>query len=115
MAGAPNFKAPPRVIADTLDWEQLRRAKLGPCRVCGSTWLPQLHHLVPRGRAGAAGGDDLAWNLVPLCRDCHGDVEARDFVARHRLAQSLTDGEVGYIVGKRGLEWLSIHYPLRVS
>lgn len=111
-----DFKQPSRVIADRDDWEILRRHKLGPCRVCGKrSWPLGLHHLVPRSQ----GGDDVPWNLVPLCGSgtdgCHGKVENRDTVARHELRKNLTDSEVGYIVGKKGLEWLRQAYPSTVA
>lgn len=110
-----DWKQPPRVIADKRDWEVLRSEKLGPCRCCGNTYGVSLHHLVPRSQ----GGDDLPWNLVPLCGSGtsghHGKVEARDKISRHELRKSLTDGELGYIVGKKGLEWLAGAYPATVA
>jgi hypothetical protein len=107
----PDFKAPPRVIEDKEGWEQLRRAKLGPCRCCGKTgWPLGLHHIVPKSQLG----DDLPWNLVPLCgsgsEGCHGLVENRDAEARSAVRESLTEAEVAYVAGKRGLEWLDVNY-----
>lgn len=83
----------PRVVADREMWEVLRRAKLGPCRVCSDDFLPQLHHLVAR----SLGGDDVAANLVPLCGRCHAEVEAHAELACRALQLSLTDAELVYI------------------
>lgn len=41
-------------------------AKAMPCVVC-ARFESDPHHLVSRG----AGGDDVEWNLLPLCRICH--------------------------------------------
>jgi hypothetical protein len=65
-----------------------------------------LHHLVSRAQLG----DDVAANLVPLCARCH------ERVTEHRpifigglmvdplplVAESLTDAEYAYCVGKLG-------------
>lgn len=44
----------------------LEECKLKPCLVCGRGEADP-HHLKSRG----AGGDDVEWNLIPLCRNCH--------------------------------------------
>ena len=91
--------------ADRLEWERIVRDKRGPCRVCvlpssnGSYWHQiELHHIVPRSR----GGDDVAENIAPLCRYCHGLVTAYDPDAQEALAKSLTDEEHEYIAAKLG-------------
>jgi 5-methylcytosine-specific restriction endonuclease McrA len=43
------------------------------CRVCGSLFNLETHHLVPRSLAGRD-VRDLVANLVTLCADCHKDV-----------------------------------------
>jgi 5-methylcytosine-specific restriction endonuclease McrA len=43
------------------------------CRVCGSLFTLETHHLVPRSIAGRD-VRDLVSNLVTLCADCHKDV-----------------------------------------
>lgn len=43
------------------------------CRICGSLFNLETHHLVPRSLAGRA-VRDLVANLVTLCADCHKDV-----------------------------------------
>jgi hypothetical protein len=71
----------------------------------GSAPSPQLraepveyHHLIPR----AQGGDDDADNIVPLSREGHALVTVRDREALRRLAESLTDAEYAYAIGKLG-------------
>lgn len=106
-----DFKAPSRIIEDKEGWEQLRRIKLAPCRVCGETWLPTLHHLVPR----SLGGDDVPDNLVPVCghgtRGCHGLIEAHDPETLARLRAALTTAEAAYVLRKKGLPFLDRYYP----
>lgn len=103
-----DFKAPPRVIEDREGWEQLRRAKLGPCRVCGNTWLPTLHHLVGVGRGKE--GDDVPANLIPLCRAHHQAFHDGDLVVIQIIGETLTLSEIGYIVGKKGEDFLRRRY-----
>ena len=91
------YEKTPRVTADREMWEQLRRAKLGPCRCCGNNFLPQLHHLLSR----SLGGDDVPANLVPLCRRCHELVENHDEHACQPLRLSLTDAELEYLSVKK--------------
>jgi 5-methylcytosine-specific restriction endonuclease McrA len=43
------------------------------CRICGSLFNLETHHLVPRSPVGRA-LRDLVENLVTLCVDCHRDV-----------------------------------------
>jgi hypothetical protein len=73
------------------------------------------HHLVPRGRFGLGGGDDVDENLVPVCGDgsrgCHGAIERREPGYRQRLRGRLKAVEVAYVLGKRGAAWLDRHYP----
>jgi 5-methylcytosine-specific restriction endonuclease McrA len=92
-----------RVVAGPKQWAALRAEKLQGqlCRVCcapPNIHAGQLHHLISR----AQGGDDVADNLVPLCRACHEAVTTRDSGALRRLASSLTDSEYAAIIGKLG-------------
>lgn len=109
MAADP--KPAPRIIDPNAGRAKLRQE--GRCRLCGSRVDYKLsrHHLVPRG----AGGDDVDFNLVPLCGGgtigCHGDVEGWHRTARQRLRQRLTQGEVEYVIGKKGEAWLDRMYP----
>lgn len=79
-------------------WIALRREKLGACRVCCDPNRVELHHLIPR----SIGGGDVAANLVPLCRTCHDRITRREYLERVGLAESLTDTEYAYVVGKLG-------------
>ena len=88
-----------RITATRDGWLELRRSKLGACRICcDSHGDVELHHLVPRSR----GGDDIAPNLVPLCRICHDRVTRREYLESLELAESLTDAEYAYVIGKLG-------------
>lgn len=46
----------------------LEDCKLKPCLICGQKADP--HHIKSRG----AGGNDVDWNLIPLCRFHHTEV-----------------------------------------
>lgn len=65
-----------RRVASPKTWARIRAQKLEgfPCRVCGSLGDHDAHHTYPRDR----GGDDVAENVMPLCRGCHQLVEGRD-------------------------------------
>lgn len=67
------------------------------CRVCGTTDDLCVHHIIPV----AAGGINESWNLMTLCRSCHGRIEARTRklvtpIAEYRrvAADIQTDGDV---------------------
>lgn len=94
-----------RKIASPKQWQAIIAAKQGPCRICldpasnGRLYGHiELHHLVSR----AALGDDVADNIVPLCRDCHMLVTTRDAVALEELAEGLHPEEIAYCVAKLG-------------
>ena len=87
-----------RVVASPKQWQALREAKGGACRVCGGARAFSLHHVVPRDFAG----DDLADNLVPVDLDCHLLVTMREPKACEALCASLSDAEYAYAVGKLG-------------
>jgi 5-methylcytosine-specific restriction endonuclease McrA len=93
-----------RKVASPKQWQAIIEAKRGPCRVCA---LPETfvfrgpleyHHLLARAR----GGDDVEDNIVPLHGICHGAVTAGLPAALRYVAESLTDAEYAYIVGKLG-------------
>jgi hypothetical protein len=44
----------------------------------------------------------MADNIVPLCLDCHLAVTLRKPLECRELAESLTDSEYAYVVGKLG-------------
>jgi hypothetical protein len=92
------------------------------CRVCPGTNVSR-HHLVGKGQLG----DDVDANIVPLCGDgvngCHGAVTdgrervgadgvARDGMkVRRAIRATMTDDEIRYVVGKKGMGWLDRYYP----
>lgn len=47
------------------------------CISCGHARGVEAHHILRRSQ----GGDDVAANLVPLCRDCHGAVHGTPYTA----------------------------------
>lgn len=109
---APDPRPVKRHKAEVDEWKILRKLKLGPCRVCGSSvygwdWPIELHHLVGRD----LGGDDLPANLVPLCRGCHCLVEERSKVECQLLRASLTLKEYAYVLDTKGTRFLDRYYP----
>ncbi len=97
-----------RRVASPAKWQRIIDEKKGPCRVCGGFGI-EFHHLV----AKSLNGDDIAKNMVPLCRPCHGLVEARDKAACRALRLSLTDDEYAYCVTKLGEGRFENRYPVR--
>lgn len=109
-------KPPRRIKADQNDWIRLRREKLNGrlCRVCENRPAEELHHLVPRGMGGGS-GDDVADNLIPICKTCHSLIELRDPWASSLLGQRLASAERQYVIGKRGAWYLEKRYGLKVA
>lgn len=90
-----------RKVAGPKAWAAIRTEKLygQPCRVCcAHLTYRQLHHLVPRSQ----GGDDVANNLVPLCATCHVAITLGEHLEQRELAESLSDAEYAYVIGKLG-------------
>lgn len=87
-----------RKVASPKRWESIADAKQGPCRVCQAPAPNELHHLIPRSQ----GGSDTESNIVPLCREHHASIEARNAVDGRRLAESLTDTEYAFVVDTYG-------------
>lgn len=52
------------------DTKALEDCKLKPCLITDCTAKADPHHIVSR----KAGGHDLEWNLMPLCRKHHTEV-----------------------------------------
>lgn len=100
QVGAGRPKRYRRRVASPKQWAALRAEKLDGrfCRLNCFEAADQLHHLVPRSQ----GGDDTADGLVPLCAKHHERVTRRDPEALRFLAESLTDAEYAYCVGKLG-------------
>jgi 5-methylcytosine-specific restriction endonuclease McrA len=69
----------PRRIIDRKAIEGAQRVR---CQVCGSSWMPQIHHIKSRG----SGGDDVPENLICLCVACH-DKAHRGMISKARLRE----------------------------
>src|SRR6476660_6104163 len=110
--GCTDGKPRKRHVADTSEWEELRKAKLHRyrCRICGGR-AGTLHHLVPR----SLGGDDCVDNLVALCGSgttgCHGLIEHRDPLALGRLRRALRPDELRYMSERKGDYFVDRYYP----
>lgn len=99
-----------RKVASPKQWQAIIAEKGAACRLdaeFGSEGAKTLfgrpvqieyHHLVSR----AKGGDDVADNIVPLCRNCHEAITRRKPMQCQALARSLTDAEYAYVIGKLG-------------
>src|SRR6266851_8067027 len=61
----------PRLKLDPEEYTTVRRRVLERdgwrCQECGSMEILQVHHMKPRSRLG----DDVLYNLITLCVDCH--------------------------------------------
>jgi hypothetical protein len=90
----------------------------GHCRMClrpGHVRQLSRHHLIPqhwwrqRGelvmRLRNAGA-----NIVPLCRQCHDEVET-SIESRRMLRRVMTQEEVAFVIDVIGLRWLERRYP----
>jgi 5-methylcytosine-specific restriction endonuclease McrA len=102
-----------RKVASPKQWQAIIAAKRGPCRISAQMGAPvgavEYHHLVPRD----LGGDDVADNIVPLCSSCHARVTGRQPIALRLLAQSLTDAEYAYVIGKVGEDAMERLFGIR--
>jgi 5-methylcytosine-specific restriction endonuclease McrA len=90
-----------RKVASPKQWQAIAEAKGTICRLAAPKLCEpgvELHHLVARSR----GGDDVADNIVPLCRVHHGLVTGRHPAVIERLDRSLTEGETAYVLAKLG-------------
>jgi HNH endonuclease len=91
-----------RKIASPKQWQAIIAAKGDVCIMCDLMLVVKLpveyHHLVPR----SMGGDDTPENIVPLCAPHHRGVTAKWPNALTALAESLTDAEYTYVIGKLG-------------
>lgn len=110
-----------RKIASPKQWAGLQAERQGPCILCGNPPPNELHHIVPRDR----GGDDVADNLLPLCRVDHRLVEDRDPRTVRRFVHMITLDErapgaragcrdaYSYAVEKVGEDWAERLYGVR--
>ena len=99
-----------RKVASPKQWQALAMQKYGPCRACGDPkpFYLELHHLVSRQDHG----DDVADNLVPLCRECHRSVTERDKAATYFLLVGLSDAEYAYMVQRGGEDYAERAYGI---
>ncbi len=87
-----------RRIASPKQWQAIIQAKGGPCRVCGQRQEIEFHHLIARSH----GGEDVADNIVPLCRGCHAQITLKASGDVLSLVRGLRDAEYAYAVEKAG-------------
>jgi 5-methylcytosine-specific restriction endonuclease McrA len=107
-----------RKVASPKQWQAIIAAKLGPCRVCGSSadngklhGLVQFHHVVSR----QDGGDDIADNIAPLCPSCHSWVTMRAEATCAALLANLSDSEYTYMIERGGENYPERAYGLRYT
>lgn len=119
--------SPPRMPAHSLIHPLGAQRKLSSeqvCRMCERPWVWKRvrtrHHLVPQSWFLGIEGPireirNANSNLIPLCRECHDDVEAKSPVirqaARERLRRRLTQQEIAFAISLRGQSWLDREYP----
>jgi hypothetical protein len=114
---SPDPKPAKRVVASADVWALMRPVILRePCYGClGLSPLRRgVHHLVPK----SLGGDDVIENLIPLCgtgtTGCHGIYEDRApgwRMIAGMIRKALSVEKVGYVVGKKGEDFLDRYYP----
>jgi 5-methylcytosine-specific restriction endonuclease McrA len=98
-----------RKVASPKQWAAIAAAKQGPCRVCVSPGVCQLHHLVSREDHG----DDVAENIVPLCGDCHDALTRRAPTIARLLLTRLSDAEYAYMIERGGEDYPERAYGVR--
>ena len=113
-----------RKVASPKQWQALTAEKCQECRVCrepahrtvfvpGRGYCPvhhftDPHHLIPRDWHG----DDVADNIVGLCRGCHDGVELREPAHCRLMLTRLSDAEYAYAVQKVGEGWAERVYGI---
>lgn len=95
-----------RKVASAKQWEKLWDEKRGPCRACTlrsslGIFTIDPHHLVFR----EDGGDDVAANIVPMCRECHEAVHRRNPAIARLLLTKLSDAEYAYMIQRGGEDY----------
>lgn len=89
-----------------------KRAPLNvACVACGER-ATNRHHLVPK----AQGGEDVPENTIPLCGQgnasgCHRLIHESDVDVGVAIRSVLSDVQVAYVVGVKGVGWLDLRYP----
>ena len=100
-----------RKVASPKQWQALWAAKKGPCRVCSFRATESAidpHHLVFSGH----GGDDVADNIVPICRQCHEALHNRASAICRLLLRKLSDAEYAYMVERGGEDYAERVYGI---
>ena len=99
-----------RKVASPKQWQALWEAKKGPCRACSFRADKAIdpHHIVFR----EDGGDDVAENIVPLCRRCHDDLHQRSPLIARLLLSKLSDAEYAYMVERGGEDYAERVYGI---
>lgn len=98
-----------RKVVQGKAWEALWASKRGPCRVCkrvGSQGVIDPHHIVFREH----GGDDVAVNLAPVCREDHDALHNRAQAIVRLFLASLSDAEYAYAVERGGEDYFERAY-----
>jgi hypothetical protein len=75
-------------IVDTM---ALQTAKTKPCAVC-ARFEAEPHHV----KSKKSGGDDMGFNLMPLCRRCHKEVHDIGLTTFASKYKQVTDWLLGY-------------------
>lgn len=106
-------RPPKREKASRKGWQAIHaRFEHAVCTHCAMRPV-ELHHVVSRSQ----GGDDVAENLCPLCRSCHGILESHA-PGWERVAASvrpyvlLNRGRCVYVIGKIGWDRFNARYPM---
>jgi 5-methylcytosine-specific restriction endonuclease McrA len=92
-----------RKVASPKQWQAIIAAKSGPCLVCDGVigHDVEFHHLVSREDHG----DDVAENIVPICRVCHWSITHREVAAARLLLGRLSDAEYAYMIERGGEDY----------
>lgn len=99
-----------RKVASPKQWQAIWNAKKGPCRACSFRAPAAIdpHHLVWR----EDGGDDVAANIVPICRQCHEALHNRAPAIARLLLTRLSDAEYAYMVERGGEDYAERVYGI---
>ena len=99
-----------RKVASAKQWERIWSEKRGPCRACSFRAAAAIdpHHLVFREH----GGDDVAANIVPICRSCHEALHNRAPAISRLLLTRLSDAEYAYMVERGGEDYAERVYGI---
>jgi hypothetical protein len=108
----PDEKPARRIRATGSEWGALRASFSGQvCVSCTSGGQLELHHILPRSQSG----DDLAINLVVICRSCHTKLEGHESgwerVAAAVRQYVITDNRRRYYQEDHAGDFFNRRYP----